>query len=377
MRIGILLPGFSSSEDDWAIPVQLNLVREMAVHDDVRVLALRYPFRRDCYPIYGAAVYSLGVGPVRGWRRLKLWANALFTLRRLHHEKPFDVLHAMWADETGLIAAWAGRMLGIPVGVSIAGGELVGFNDIGYGLQRSAFSRWIVGQALHSVDRIIPACVYARNLIAQAGYKISADRIQTITFGVDANLFKPSSNPIQTEHKLIHVASLLGIKDQATLLHALGRLETSVTLDIIGTGPEENRLKTLATELGIADRVRFLGKVEHLDLPAHYQQAALNILCSRHEGLGMVTLEAAACGIPTVATAVGLLPDHPELGISVPVGDNQALAHAISTLLHDKQKRLAQGQAARKLVEERFTIQETVRQFRALYADLVASRKKT
>jgi glycosyltransferase involved in cell wall biosynthesis len=375
MRVGILLPGFSSSEQDWAIPVQLNLVREMAAHDDVRVLALRYPFRRDSYSIYGAAVYSLGVGPVRGWRRLKLWADALLTLRRLHHEKPFDILHAMWADETGLIAAWAGRMLGIPVVVSIAGGELVGFADVGYGLQRSAFSRWIVGQALHGADRVIPACTYARNLIAQAGYNISADKIQTITLGVDANLFKPSSNPTPTEHKLIHVASLLGIKDQATLLRALTRLEPSVTLDIIGTGPEDSRLKSLAAELGIVDRVRFLGKVEHLDLPAHYRGSTLNILCSRHEGLGMVTLEAAACGIPTVGTAVGLLPDHPELGISVPVGDDRALATAIDILLHDNKKRLDLSQTALKLVEERFTIQETERQFRTLYAELVASKK--
>lgn len=377
MRVGILLPGFSSSEQDWAIPVQLNLVREMSADEDVRVLALRYPFRRDCYSIYGATVYSLGVGQVRSWRRLKLWADALLTLRHLHHKKPFDVLHAMWADETGLIAAWAGRMLGIPVVVSIAGGELVGFEDLGYGLQRSAFSRWIVGQALYGADRIIPACTYARNLITQAGYNVSADKIQTITLGVDANIFKPSSNQIPTEHKLIHVASLLGVKDQATLLRALARLETAVTLDIIGTGPEETNLKTLAAELGISDRVRFLGKIEHLDLPAHYQQAALNILCSRHEGLGMVTLEAAACGIPIVGTDVGLLPDHSELGISVPVGDDQALAQAITTLLHDKQKRLALGQAARKLVEEGFTIQESVRQFRALYTELVTSRKKT
>src|SRR5690242_8728110 len=132
MKVGILLPGFSSDEHDWAIPVQLNLVREMATHDDVRVLALRYPHRRDHYSVYGATVCSLGVGQVRGFGRLKLWIDALLILRRLHREKPFDVLHAMWADETGLIAAWAGRWLGIPVVVSVAGGELVGFDDLNY-----------------------------------------------------------------------------------------------------------------------------------------------------------------------------------------------------------------------------------------------------
>jgi hypothetical protein len=164
VNVGILLPGFSSNEQDWAIPVQLNLVREMSQHDDVRVLALRYPQRRDCYNIFGAAVYSLGVGQVRGLRRLALWWDALRMLRRLHQQKPFDVLHSMWADETGLIAAWAGRWLTIPVVVSVAGGELVGFDDIGYGLQRSVFSRWTVRQALTGADRVVVACSYIRRL---------------------------------------------------------------------------------------------------------------------------------------------------------------------------------------------------------------------
>lgn len=375
MRVGILLPGFSSSENDWAIPVQLNLVREMARHDDVRVLTLRYPHRRDHYSVYGAEVYSLGVGQVRGLRRLSLWVNALLTLRRLHREHPFDVLHAMWADETGLIAAWAGRWLGVPVVVSIAGGELVGFDDLSYGLQRNKFSRWIVGQALHGADRVVAACTYAARLIPQAGYKLPSAKTRVITLGVDTRVFQPSPTAA-TSKKLIHAASLVPIKEQATLLRALARLDASITLDIIGTGAQEPYLRTLAAELGISQRVRFVGAVPHLETPTYYQQAALNILCSRHEGLGMVTLEAAACGIPTVGTAVGLLPDHPALGISVPVGNDEALASAIQLLLDDERKRAGLVSAARQLVEEHFTIQETVRQFRSLYQELVANKTR-
>lgn len=375
MRVGILLPGFSSSENDWAIPVQLNLVREMAKQDNVRVLALRYPHRRDHYTVHGADVYSLGVGQVRGLRRLALWVDALLTLRRLHHERPFDVLHAMWADETGLIAAWAGRWLGIPVVVSIAGGEMVGFDDLNYGLQRSLFSRWIVGQALRGADRVVAACTYAARLIPQAGYHLSPDKKRLITLGVDTAVFHPTDTTLPNK-KLIHAASLVPVKDQATLLRALARLDPAVTLDIIGTGSQEAYLRTLAAELGISQRVLFIGPVPHLETPTYYQQAALNILCSRHEGLGMVTLEAAACGIPTVGTAVGLLPDHPALGISVPVGDDEALADAIQNLLDNEEQRAASGIAARQLVEERFTIQETVRQFRSRYQELIANKTR-
>ena len=87
----------------------------------------------------------------------------------------------------------------------------------------------------------------------------------------------------------------------------------------------------------------------------------------------MVTLEAAACGIPTVGTAVGLLPDYADLGVSIPVGDDAALAHAINLLLTDNKQRIALGQSAHKLVVERFTIQETVRQFKKLYQELTTT----
>ena len=62
MNIGILIPGFSDGEQDWCIPVYLNLVRMLAQTDSVRVFALRYPPRRDSYAVYGAQVYAMGAG---------------------------------------------------------------------------------------------------------------------------------------------------------------------------------------------------------------------------------------------------------------------------------------------------------------------------
>jgi glycosyltransferase involved in cell wall biosynthesis len=349
----------------------------------VRVLALRYPYRRDTYTVFGAIVHSIGVGQVRGLRRLALWLDALLTLQRLHREKPFDVLHAMWADETGLIAAWAGHWLKIPVVVSIAGGELARLDDIGYGLQRSAFSRWIVGQAFMGADRIIPACTYTRRLISAAGYTVPAEKIRIITLGVDANLFRTALPPLSVygegvggrgSNHLIHVASLVGVKDQVTLLRAFARLDTDVTLSIVGSGPEQKSLEALAAELGISERVNFVGAAHHLDLPRHYQAAALNILSSLHEGLGMVTLEAAACGVATVSTNVGLLPDVPQMGICVPVGDDAALAEAIRALLANENRRTALAQSAYETVRERFTIQHTAAQFKKLYSELTGTR---
>jgi glycosyltransferase involved in cell wall biosynthesis len=364
MNIGILLPGFSSGENDAAIPVQLNLVREMARHHDVRVLATRYPHRRDVYPVHGATVHSLGAGQVRGVGRARLWLDTLRTLRRLHREKPFDVLHAMWADETGLLATWAGRLLGVPSVVSVAGGELVGFRELNYGLQLGTLNRWTVRQALQGADCVVVACEYIRRLLA--GYRVKA--VRKVVLGVDVEQFTPPSD--SSVQRIVHVAGLYAWKDQTTLLKAFARLAEPHMLDIVGTGVDEARLKALAHELGIAARVNFVGAVAYNDMPLYYQRAALHVLSSRHEGLGMVTLEAAACAVPSISTAVGLLPDCPELGISVPVADDTALAQAITQLFLDETRRAALAASALKTVRERFTIQETVRQFTELYREL-------
>lgn len=378
MHIGILLPGFSQDERDPAIPVQLNLVRELARRDSVRVLALRYPFERRVYTVGGAEVHALGAGPVRGLRRLKLWADALIRLRQMHQTQPFDLLHAMWADETGLIAAWAGRMLRVPVVVSVAGGETVWLPDIQYGLQGSAFSRWTVRQALQGASHIIVASRYTHHLIeglsVGTAFMPSAATPKTslIPLGINADHFRPAKTPLRDAWRLIHVASLIGVKDQATLLRAMTHLPDHITLEIIGEGPERARLELLATALGVRHRVQFAGAVPHQELPNHYQRASLHVLTSRHEGQGMVTLEAAACGLPTVSTAVGMVPDDPALGLCVPVGDDAALAGAITALLQNPEQLRTMNRDARAAVEARYTIQHTVTQLRDLYHSLTS-----
>jgi glycosyltransferase involved in cell wall biosynthesis len=374
MNIGIVIPGFSSDEDDWAIPVQQHLARVMAARDEVRVIALRYPHRRDRYHVYGAEVHSLGVGAwTRGWRRLALWRSAIALIRRLNREKPFDVLHAMWADENGLIAAWAGRTLRVPVVVSVAGGEVARLSAIRYGLQNSAFSRWTVGQALRGADTVIAACAYARDQIAACGYDLPDERIRIVPLGVDTRLFSPGDGPPEARH-LIHAASLVGVKDQGTLLRALAQIP-GATLDVIGDGPERPRLSALAASLGIADRVRFLGAIPHLQTPAHYRRAALHVITSRHEGQGMVTVEAAACGVPTVSTAVGIVPDYPDLGEAVPVGDPVALAATVRALLDNPARRSALAASALGTARQRFAIERTADDLRRVYDEVISRRR--
>src|SRR5689334_7691880 len=139
MKIGILIPGFSDGEQDWCIPVYLNLVRKLAQTDSVRVFALRYPPRRDRYAVYGAQVYTMGGhASMAGVQRWILLTRTVAAIVRQYRDQPFDVLHAIWGDETGFAACIAGKLIGLPVVVSVAGGELVGLP--GYGLQSGRIS---------------------------------------------------------------------------------------------------------------------------------------------------------------------------------------------------------------------------------------------
>ncbi|MBL8130938.1 MAG: glycosyltransferase family 4 protein [Anaerolineae bacterium] len=368
MNIGILLPGFSGSDDDWAIPVQSELMIALtAMGHAVRVIALRYPHRHDRYRAFGADVVSLGYGQARGMRRFALWRAALGALRRLHGETPFDVLHAMWADETGMIAAWAGRRLGVPSAVSVLGGEFARHDDIAYGGQRTPFGRWITRGALRA-DRVIVPSDGMRRLIADAGFAVEDGRFRKVVLGVNTLRFTPP--PAKPDpRRLIHVASLVPVKDQTTLLRAVALLP-DVTLDIVGQGSEEGRLKALTGALGIADRVVFHGAAAYPDLPAFYRRAGLFILTSRHEANNMAALEAAACGLPSVSTAVGMLPEHADFAECVPVGDATGLAAAVRRLINDPSRYDAMQRAALERARDTFTIEATAAHSLGVYDEL-------
>ncbi|MHB8627385.1 MAG: glycosyltransferase [Aggregatilineales bacterium] len=376
MNIGLLIPGFSANEQDWCIPVYLNLVRCLAERETVRVFALRYPPRWDVYRVYGATVHSMGGrSDTAGAGRLRLWARTLTAVIREHRHSPFDVLHAIWADETGLIANIAGRLLHIPTIVSIAGGELVGLPDIGYGLQLSRFSRCTVTQALRGASRVIAPCKYTAAL---AQLFVPADRLITQSLGVDTDLFTPGEAQSPDNLRLIAVGSLGAVKDHAAAIRAFARLRThGVTLTVVGDGALRSQLQTLAETLGVADRVHFQGAVVHNALPALYREVDLHILTSRHEAFGMVIAEAAACGIPTVGYARGILPELVTAGggIAIPIGETSesALAEAIDTLLTDHARLVAMRSAARRFAAEQLTLSAMTDRIREVMVSLAHS----
>src|SRR5258708_5549809 len=350
------------------MPVYLTRVRVLAQTDNVCVCALRYPPRRDEYSVYGARVFAIGGRyDTAGVDRWRLLLRTIRQIIRQHRARPFDVLHAIWADETGFAAWVAGRLLRVPVVVSVAGGELARLP--GYGLQSGRISRWLVDRALTRPDIVIAPCQYAADLIA--GVELHPRRLEIVPLGVDTALFSPS--PAQgIANRLVAVGSLTRVKGHDRLLQALACLP-GINLDIAGEGPLLPELQALADALGVLDRVKFRGPIAHDALPDLYRSAALNVLTSRHEACGMVVAEAAACGIPTVGFAFGVLNEYADAGagIAVEPGNIDVLASKIRELLDDPGRRAAMGLRARGLAETRYSLESMVKGIQDVYAKII------
>jgi len=144
-----------------------------------------------------------------------------------------------------------------------------------------------------------------------------------------------------------------------------------VSLDCIGEDTLGGRLQRRAAELGLAQHVRFHGFLPQRALPDFYQRAHLHVVSSRYESQGVAILEAAAAGLPTVGTAVGLLPSMaPAAARCVAVGDSAALADQACALLADKIGREGVGAAAQRWAQAHDAVW-TAREFESIYAEVI------
>lgn len=373
MRVAIITPGFSESEKDWCIPSLLNLVRVLSTRAEVEVFAIHYPHDRRKYKVYGACVHALGGRNVRSLKRILLLLRAVKTIAIEHRKNRFDVIHAMWAGEPGVIAFLAGRFLRVPVVVTLGGGELSGIREIGYGLQLPLISRLAVRFSLNRARKVTVASECMHQLCKD--FISGSEEIEVIPFGIDPELFQLQMNHIdRTVKNILSVGSLRPVKGHSILLHAMVEIVSklpNVQLTIVGVGPLEGDLKSMAEDLGISDKVTFAGSVEHHELPAYYARADVLALPSLHEGQGMVAVEALACGVPVVGTTVGILPDLPrDVCTTARPGDSKGLAECLLQVLNRADEREEVSASARRTVEEKYTIEKTVDKFLELYRQI-------
>jgi glycosyltransferase involved in cell wall biosynthesis len=174
---------------------------------------------------------------------------------------------------------------------------------------------------------------------------------------------------------LLFVGRLRYYKGLHVLLEALPRVRAELLIG--GSGPEHGRLAAQASQLGIAQRVHFLGDIPDEDLPALLHAADIFVLPAhlRAEALGLAQIEALASGLPCVSTELGTGTSYANLhgttGLVVPPGDSSALAQAINLLLADPAMRQRFGEAGQRRVAELFSQTHMLDAVETVYRDVL------
>ena len=234
-------------------------------------------------------------------RQLLLFLATRRHVRRMAAEcGGIDLIDAHYFYPDGVAAVLLGRELGKPVVITARG------TDINL-IPRFRIPRQQILWAFQHAAGVVSVCQALKDELVALG--ADGGKIRVLRNGVDLVRFQP--HPRERVRAalgvrgtvLLSVGLLVPRKGHDIAIGALPDISDAVLL-IAGEGPERSRLETLATDLGVADRVRFLGRVPHDELASVYSAADLTILASSREGWANVLLESMACGTPVVASAV-------------------------------------------------------------------------
>jgi N-acetyl-alpha-D-glucosaminyl L-malate synthase BshA len=207
--------------------------------------------------------------------------------------------------------------------------------------------------------------------------------IEVIPNFVNCDLYKPMDNRDQArlayvapgEKLLIHLSNFRPVKRVLDTIEIFARVarEVPAHLLLVGDGPDRSVAEQLSFTKGIRHRVHFLGKQDKVSdlLPL----ADLMLMPSELESFGLAALEAMACRVPTIATAVGGVPELIEHGVNgclFPVGDVDAMADCAIRLLTDERRLDAMGEAARKTAQDRFCSTRIIPLYEQYYEQVLA-----
>jgi len=302
------------------------------------------------------------------WEQTQFMLRAIPAALKLTRDWTPDVTIAFFGLPSGP-AAWAVRMRHhVPFVVSLRGGDVPGFRPQDFRVYHGVVKpliRWIWRKA----DAVVANSDGLRRLAAQTDAQVP---IQVIPNGVDVAAFAEQSRDWSAA-RLVIVGRLVYQKGIDVLLQALAGLRDQAwELTVVGDGPLRVQLEQQATDLGLNDRVVFVGWLDPAAVRAQLAQATLFPYPSRDEGMPNAVLEAMAAGLPVVATHIAGNEELVQDGVNghlVPRDDVDALRAALEELIQDHALRASMGAASRALVEANYAWERTA----DAYLDLIES----
>ena len=332
----------------------------------------------------GYEVVHVPAGPARTVPKDELLPHmgdfARFLEQQWYEERP-DVVHAhFWMS--GLASVLAARKVGVPVvqtyhALGTVKRRHQGADDTSPA-ERIGIERMIGREA----DRIAATCDDEVAELMRMG--VQRSRISVVPCGVDPVRFRPEGPTDRRRYpnRIVSVGRLVprkGFQDLITALRSLPETELVIAggpVDV-EADPEARRLVEHAERVGVRGRLRLAGQVSRDAMPALLRSADVVACVPWYEPFGIVPLEAMACGVPVVASAVGGLIDtvvDGVTGVLVPPRDPSALARALHSLLADEARREACGLAGLDRVAVRYTWSRIAEDTERVYERVTAGR---
>ena len=366
MRIGIVCyPTYGGS---GAVATELGLALAQRGHE-VHFVSYAQPFRLrgfnervtfhevkiGAYPLFEHPPYSLALAVM---------------LHQVAVKERLDVSHAHYAIPHATSAIEAKQLLEGEQTVAVV--TTLHGTDITLVGQDPSY-RTITKYSIEHSDAVTAVSAYLRDETYRA-FGCTTCEIEVIPNFVDLAEFHPRESGTcgdgAAEKILMHISNMRPVKRLQDVVRIFAKVREKVPsrLVLVGDGPDRPVAEREAEALGIASRVRFLGKVE--DVAQAMRWADLYLLPSEVESFGLSALEALATGVPVVGTSAGGLPEVVEHGVSGflgPVGDVDALAEGAIGLLADGGRWRAASEAARRRAAE-FATERVVPLYERFYA---------
>jgi glycosyltransferase involved in cell wall biosynthesis len=274
-----------------------------------------------------------------------------------------ELLHAHFARE----ATEKARELSLLTGVPFT------FTTHGYDIHRKPPPDFAARAA--AARAVVTVSEANRDYIAKT-FGVPRGHIRVISCGVDTERFCPAATS-PTPPLMVCVARLVKVKNLGLLLEACGELRrrgTPFRCVVIGEGKERPGLEAARARLGLDSLVDLPGAADQDEILDWWRRATVGVLTSENEGMPVSLMEAAACGVPVVATRVGGIPELVADGVTgllTPPGDAAACALALEKVLGDAGLRERMGAAARRRAVERFSVVQATEALLALWREVL------
>jgi glycosyltransferase involved in cell wall biosynthesis len=293
-----------------------------------------------------------------------------------------DVVHAhFWTS--GLAAVTAARQLGVPVVQSFH--ELGEIGTAGNGKpSRSGYER-ALGRA---VDRVVAQSQDEALGLVRIG--VPRTQLTVVPSGVDSDRFSPDGPSVErdTERpRILSVGRLVERKGFGDVIEAMRWVPDAEVVVVGGPAPDAlpadpgaRKLRALAEKLQVSDRFKLVGRVPFGDMPRWYRSADVLVAAPWQEELEPSALEAMACGVPIVGTAVGGLTEAVVDGLTgdlVPARDPRALGGALRRLVNDKVRRFAYATAALDRARQAYSWKRVAAQVGSVYSAVTGLRRSS